>query len=217
MPGLYRRLFFLMQKRIYAQACLYRNKLKNELRININRLCIYMLCLIVAAFPNIFIPRSSLALQNFCPFEIDKLINKKAPDFTLLDLRGNAVTLSSFKGNIVVLNFWARWCPTCIKEQTYLNMLSSMYEKDGIVVLSVAMEKQTTLMDFINNKNLNFRMLIDDKLIVSSTLYKVFMAPTTFIIDKKGFIVKIYFGQQDWLDKKKAKELKDLLMTNNHT
>ncbi len=150
------------------------------------------------------------ASENYSPFDIDELIGKKAPDFTLPDIKGKPVSLSSFKKKVVLISFWADWCPTCKREFPSLNRLSSIYDKNDIVVLSVAMGNSSGTRDFIRNNEFNFKILIDNDLRVSSSLYKVFMIPAAFIIDKNGIVVKSYFGQQNWMNENIIKELKEL-------
>lgn len=185
--------------------------INNKMKLNINRLCIYLFCLISFSSFVFLNPFIILASENYSPFDVDELIGRKAPNFTLPDINGEHVSLSSFKGKVIVLSFWADWCPTCKREFTSLNRLCSTYGENGIVVLSVAIGNRAGTRDFIRNSEFNFRMLIDNDLRVSSPLYKVFMLPTAFIIDKKGIIVKSYFGQQNWMNEKIIKELKDLL------
>lgn len=178
---------------------------------NINRLCIYLICFISISYFILFDPFIISASQNDSPYEIDKLTGKKAPDFTLTDINGKPVSLSSFNGKVIVLSFWAVWCPTCQREFPSLNKLNSLYSEKDIVVLSVALGNQSVVRDFVRNKQFNFKIVIDNDLTVSSSLYKIFMVPTAFIIDKNGIIVKRYFGQQNWTNENIIKELKDLL------
>ncbi|MDA8432453.1 MAG: TlpA disulfide reductase family protein, partial [Nitrospiraceae bacterium] len=72
------------------------------------------------------------------PGEIEKLDKQKAPDFTLKDLRGNHVTLSSLKGKVVLLNFWATWCPPCVAEMPELNKLYRKMASRGLEIVAVS-------------------------------------------------------------------------------
>lgn len=157
------------------------------------------------------IPLSVSASMYYSPFEIDKLIGEKAPDFNLINKNGTSVSLSSFKGKVVLLNFWANWCPTCKRELKSLNSLNKLYRDRDLVVLSIVVDNNSEVFETINNKQVDFDVLVDHDQSVSLSLYKIFMFPTTFIIDKNGIIVKRYFGQQIWTQTRILNELDKLL------
>jgi thiol-disulfide isomerase/thioredoxin len=69
--------------------------------------------------------------EVFSPWKVEKLVGAKAPGFTAKDLTGNDVSLSSFEGSPILLNFWATWCPYCRKERPYLNSLFSEFRDKG--------------------------------------------------------------------------------------
>lgn len=146
------------------------------------------------------------------PFAIDKMVGKKAPDFTLKDLAGNSVSLSAFKGKVILLNFWASWCPPCRAEMPTINKLNELLKNRGFVVLAVSTDRSIyDVKDYISKNPVNFTVLMDYNLSVSRNLYKVFMMPTTFLIDRKGIIVKKYFGEQDWSRPEMIKEIEEIL------
>ena len=142
------------------------------------------------------------------PFAVEKLEGRKAPDFTLKDINGNPVSLSSFKGKTVLLNFWATWCPPCRAEMSSMDKLSQMLKNKGLVILSVSTDRAVTdVKDYLKKYPVSFSVVVDYNLNVSRSLYKVFMVPTTFLIDKRGIIVEKYFGEQDWTDPALIKEI----------
>jgi len=146
------------------------------------------------------------------PYAIEKLSGQKAPDFTLKDINGNPVSLSSFKGKVVLLNFWATWCPPCRAEIPSMNKLQQMLKNKGLVILAVSTDRAVVdVKDFLKKNPVTFTIVVDYNLSVSRSLYKVFMMPTTFLIDKKGVIVEKYFGEQDWTDPEIIKEIEALL------
>jgi peroxiredoxin len=146
------------------------------------------------------------------PYAIEKLSGQKAPDFTLKDLNGNEVSLSSFKGKVVILNFWGTWCPPCKDELPSLGRLNQLLKNRGLVILAVATDTSlSTVKDFIAENPVGLTVLFDGKQTVSKGLYKVFMHPTTFIIDKRGIIHKKYFSEQDWTKSEIVKEIEGLL------
>jgi peroxiredoxin len=146
------------------------------------------------------------------PYAVEKLSGQKAPDFTLKDINGNQVSLSSFKGKVVLLNFWATWCPPCRAEMPSMNKLQQMLKNKGLVIIAISTDSRIDEPKyFIKQNPVDFTVLHDSNLKVSRNLYKVFMMPTTFLIDKKGVIVEKYFGEQDWTDPDIIKEIEALL------
>ena len=146
------------------------------------------------------------------PFAVDKLSGQRAPDFTLKDINGNPVSMSSFKGKVVLLNFWATWCPPCRAEIPSMNKLYQKLKNRGFVILAVSTDRAVVdVKDFLKTMPVNFPVVVDYNLTVSRSLYKVFMLPTTFLIDRKGVIVEKYFGDQDWTEPEIIKEIEALL------
>lgn len=155
---------------------------------------------------------TAVSAQPPSPYAVEKLSGQKAPDFTLKDINGNSVSLSSFKGNVILLNFWAKWCPPCRAEIPSLNKLNDILKKKGLVILAVSTDRSVVdVKDFLKKTPVNFTVLVDYNLNVSRSLYKVFMMPTTFLIDKRGVIVEKYFGEQDWTEPEIIKEIEALL------
>lgn len=153
-----------------------------------------------------------VSAQPPSPFTVEKLAGQKASDFTLKDIDGNNVSLSSFKGKVVLLNFWATWCPPCRAEMPTMNRLNDRLKNKGLIVLAVSTDKAVVdVKDFLKKNPVNFTVLVDYNLNVSRSLYKVFMMPTTFLIDKRGIIVEKYFGEQDWTNPDLVKEIEALL------
>ncbi|HTR44242.1 MAG TPA: TlpA disulfide reductase family protein [Thermodesulfovibrionales bacterium] len=132
------------------------------------------------------------------PWGVDELVGKKAPDFTLKDLAGGSVSLSSMKGKAVLVNFWATWCPPCRDELPSLSKLSSIYKSKGLVVFAVATDKRTgDVQSFLAKHSFTFQTLADPDL-KTSRMFRVFSMPTSFLIDRNGVVVKRYLGEEEW-------------------
>ncbi len=123
----------------------------------------------------------------------EKLIDSLAPDFTLYDLEENEVSLSSLKGKVVVLDFWATWCGPCIASFPAMKEAMDKYENDQDVqflfvdTMESVEDKKQNALDFLAKMNLPFRVLLDldDEL---ARAFHVDMIPTKFIIDGQGKI-----------------------------
>ena len=127
-------------------------------------------------------------------------VGKPAPDFSLPDLNDKPYRLSDFRGKVVFLNFWATWCKPCREEMPSMEILNKNFEKDGLVILAVSIDRVTTTKDippFVKGMNLTFPVLIDSWGRTDKP-YKRMGVPETFIIDQQGIIREIVIGPRDW-------------------
>jgi len=124
--------------------------------------------------------------------------NVPAPDFELSALDGRKVKLSDFRGQAVLLNFWATWCPPCKIEMPWFADLQKQYGKDGLVVLGVAMDDTDSakIAEFAHEAGVNYPILLGTDR-VSDDYGDVRSLPTTFYIDRKGIIVAKVVGLLD--------------------
>ncbi|MBF0488027.1 MAG: TlpA family protein disulfide reductase [Nitrospirae bacterium] len=135
-----------------------------------------------------------------------------APDFTLKSINGGDVSLSSYKGKVILLNFWATWCPPCRDEMPSLNRLYLKYKDSGLVVLAVSTDGSSKVVErFMADNHLDFPVLMDSGMKISKHKYRVNAQPATFIISKDGKIVNKYFGSVNWMDDTVQKEIMSLL------
>lgn len=137
-------------------------------------------------------------------------INDVAPDFQLKNLAGEQVKLSDYRGQKVLLNFWASWCPPCKEEIPYMQKYYEEYgEKTGTVVLAVNMTRvekggKEKIAEFVEKNEITFPVLVDDNDGKVMKLYDVRSFPTTYIINSEGVITqKVRMS----LDDKKIEEI----------
>ncbi|MGC2064002.1 MAG: TlpA disulfide reductase family protein [Thermodesulfovibrionales bacterium] len=120
----------------------------------------------------------------------------KAPDFTAKDLSGKAVSLSGLAGRVVVLEFWATWCPPCRSTISDLITLQDRYRDRNVTVLAVSVDEGrdlvTKLSDFSRENKVNYTILLGNDAI--SLAYRVRNIPAVFLIDKTGKIVSQHTG-----------------------
>lgn len=121
-----------------------------------------------------------------------------APELRLSDLEGKEHNLKDYRGKVVLLNFWATWCPPCIKEITSINNLQNHFSKDDFVVLSVDIgEEPKDIQAFLEHIPAEYPVLVDSN---SSSVepWQLKAFPSTYIIDKEGHLRYMYFGGLEW-------------------
>jgi peroxiredoxin len=134
----------------------------------------------------------------FANLGIEPIKKKPAPDFLLKDIDGNAVRLHDFKGKVVLLNFWATWCPSCRFEMPSMEAVHQDLNSQGLVVLAVALRDSTDdVRSFYNEHSLSFPALLDHDA-EASQVYEIWSLPTTFVINKHGYVVGKVMGYRDW-------------------
>ncbi|MSR89124.1 MAG: TlpA family protein disulfide reductase [Candidatus Margulisbacteria bacterium] len=122
---------------------------------------------------------------------------KTGPKFVLKDVSGKTISSKSFKGKIVVLNFWATWCPPCVGEIPYLVALQKKYEKQGVQVVGVSMdEDQSGVPAFVKAHSMGFPVLYATPKL-QKDLGGIRSIPTTYILDRNFKIVEKLMGYHD--------------------
>jgi len=120
-----------------------------------------------------------------------------APDFTLSDLEGKSLTLSEFRGKVIILNFWATWCPPCRREIPDFIDLYRSYKDKGLIILGINLDAGDirSVKRFSEEYGINYPVVIGNDS-VTQDYGGIRAIPTTFIIDKKGDIREKYVGYQ---------------------
>lgn len=135
----------------------------------------------------------------------------RAPSFTLPS-RQEGISLEQFRGKVVLLNFWATWCPPCVGEMPSLDRLRKRLEGRGLEVLAVSVDEEgwKEIDRFLSKMPIGIRILLDPRGDVP-ILYGTTVLPETFLINQDGVIVKRYTGPQDWDDEKLVAEIEKFL------
>jgi cytochrome c biogenesis protein CcmG, thiol:disulfide interchange protein DsbE len=133
-------------------------------------------------------------------------IGSNAPDFTVQDGQSK-VTLSQFRGQVVVLNFWATWCPPCVEEMPSLVEMQRRLKAKGVTVLAISVDvDEGAYRRFVKDHNVNL-LTVRDPDQKSSALYGTFKFPETYIVDRNGVTRRKFIGAVDWT----APEVMDFL------
>jgi len=145
------------------------------------------------------------------PWEADDLMGKPAPDFSLPDTEGNTFRFKDLRGKVVLLNFFASWCPPCKAEIPSMNELNTKLKEKGLRVVAVSSDrKMKTLKRFLEKSPVNFAVLHDPENEIAPR-YKVFALPTSYVIDRDGVLVKKIFGGYDWMSGESIEMFEQLL------
>jgi thiol-disulfide isomerase/thioredoxin len=116
----------------------------------------------------------------------------------LLQSNADALSLGSFRGNVVLINFWATWCAPCRAEKPSMQAIYERYSASGFTVLAVnVMERENLVVEFKESFGLSFPSVLDQDGRVSAS-FGVQALPTSFLIDKEGYIIMRLVGSTDW-------------------
>ncbi|MFH1881189.1 MAG: TlpA disulfide reductase family protein [Planctomycetota bacterium] len=123
---------------------------------------------------------------------------KPAPSFTLQDLKGNQISLSDFKGKVVILDFWATWCPPCVVEIPHFIELYEQYKAQGFAMVGISVDREgvSVVKSFARKYRINYPILMTDGQ-VDKAYGGIPGIPTTFVIDSAGNIRRKYVGYRD--------------------
>ncbi|MGE0622252.1 MAG: TlpA family protein disulfide reductase [Pseudomonadales bacterium] len=138
-------------------------------------------------------------------------ISDSAPDFTLKSLEGSNLRLEEYRGQVVLLNFWASWCGPCRQEMPLLDRLHHRYEDTGFAVLGVNVEGEIApAQEIVDKTNVTFPILIDDGQKVSQ-MYNLQAMPSTVVIDRDGVVRYIHLGYKPGDEAKYVEVVKELI------
>jgi peroxiredoxin len=119
-----------------------------------------------------------------------------APEFDLVTMQGDSAALTDYRGQVVVINLWATWCPPCRAEMPALQSAYETYRDQGLVLLAVNttdQDSRSAVESFIDQFGLTFPILLDWEGIVSR-LYQLQALPSTFFVDREGVIQNVVIG-----------------------
>jgi peroxiredoxin len=139
------------------------------------------------------------------------LEGQPAPDFALKSSTGENLRLSEYRGDVVMINFWATWCGPCRQEMPLLDELYTRYERVGFNLLGVNIDDDSRrAMQMIDDLGVNFPVLFDSRKEVSK-LYEVEAMPVTVLVDREGNVRYVHHGYKPGYEDKYLDQIRLLL------
>lgn len=137
-----------------------------------------------------------------------------APVFALKDLDGNEINLTDQRGKVVLVDFWATWCPPCLKELPHIQRFHEQYRDKGLVVLAISTDQEKEkVRPFVEQHGYTFPVLFADGKVESA--YKVGGIPVVYLIDREGAVQFHQLGYSPGGEKRIEQQVEKLL--ENHT
>jgi thiol-disulfide isomerase/thioredoxin len=136
-----------------------------------------------------------------------------APPLVATDLSGAQRSLEEFAGKVVMINFWATWCPPCVKELPSMQALWEKLRQHDFIMLAVNVgEDHETVAGFLDSfsSGIDFPILLDARLEVVKG-WPVFGLPTTFILDRRGHMIFRALGEREWTDPAIEEQIRSLM------
>ncbi|MBI2216770.1 MAG: TlpA family protein disulfide reductase [Candidatus Rokubacteria bacterium] len=123
---------------------------------------------------------------------------KAAHDFTLKTLNGKTFRLAEQRGNVVLVNFWATWCPPCREEMPAMERLHRAHKERGFVMVAVSVDADpAAVAPFVKEHKLTFTIALDPKM-EAANAYGVRALPSSFVIDRRGTMAAFALGPRAW-------------------
>lgn len=134
-----------------------------------------------------------------------------APDFTLKTTSGENVRLSEFRGEVVMINFWASWCAPCRQEMPLLEELYTQYQPLGFTILGVNVEQDSSkALAMLEDIPVSFPIMLDSQSTVSK-LYDVVAMPTSILVDRDGNMRYLHHGYKPGYEEQYQQQVRELI------
>ena len=158
-----------------------------------------MSCFVAGVFLSDTI-RSNKSAEEIIPepqISQQDLSGTPSPDFTLMDVTGQQRNVSEWKGTVLVINFWATWCPPCLEEIPHFIKLQDKYGHQGLQFVGIALEDVEEVLGFANEQGINYPLLVGEQEVIKLAGKfgnRIGGLPYTVILDRKGHISFIKQG-----------------------
>jgi peroxiredoxin len=174
------------------------------------RRLVIVVALLVLAGGSLYMGFAGSSRPTYEPVQMVQL-GDAAPDFQLEDTRGNKISLADLRGKVVLVNFWATWCPPCRAEMPSMEKLNQLMAGEEFVLLAINVEAdgRGSVPAFLEKSPHTFSVLYDDQGVVQK-LYGVYKFPESFVIRKDGVIDDRVIGAIDWAHPETVAYFKEL-------
>lgn len=132
----------------------------------------------------------------------DRVIQRgdRAPDFSVRADNGLTVTPTQFGGKVLIVNFWATWCPPCVQETPSMVAFANQYRDKGVVVLGISVDKsQKNYENFLRRFDVSFLTTRDPEAGISDS-FGTYVYPESYVINREGKVVQKIIGGTNWAD-----------------
>ena len=138
-------------------------------------------------------------------------VNDTAPGFTITADNGRSISRSDFGGKLLVVNFWATWCPPCIQEMPSLDQFQKRFAGSGVVVLGISVDRsERAYRDLLRKAGVSFLMARDPEARISAE-YGTFKYPESYVINSRGKVVQKIIGPTNWMDQRMVSYIQSML------
>ncbi len=139
------------------------------------------------------------------------LDGRHAPDFSLQSFSGETLSLSGYRGDVVMINFWATWCGPCRQEMPILDELYSRYSRAGFQLLGVNIDDEPErAKDMLRELGVSFPVVFDNRKEVSD-LYSVQAMPLSVMVDREGLVRYVHYGYKPGYEDKYLDQIRELI------
>jgi peroxiredoxin len=144
----------------------------------------------------------ALALGAAASFAVFRGGQDMAPEVRFATLSGKSFATSDLRGKVVLVNFWATSCVVCVKEMPRMVETYKKYAPRGYEMVAVAMsyDHPNQVAEFARSRGLPFQVALDSDGAIAKSFGNIRVTPTTFVLDKRGRVLKQYLGEPDWAE-----------------
>jgi len=122
-------------------------------------------------------------------------VNFPAPELTLTDTQGVTHSLAEYRGQIVLVNLWATWCPPCKEEMPTLQTFYNKHKDEGFIIIAVNDgDPATDVLQFVDDYNLTFPVWLDPTYFATEQVFKTLNLPSSYVIDRNGTVQLMWMG-----------------------
>lgn len=148
----------------------------------------------VAAFALLPQPGSAAQTESLSSIPIE--VHYAAPELSLADIAGTPASLSDYRGQVLLVNLWATWCPPCKKEMPTLQAFHDAHQAEGFLIIAINDgDPAADVAQFVKEYGLTFPVWLDPKYVASEEAFKSMNLPSSYVIDREGVIRLQWVGE----------------------